>query len=125
MKFQTAAEAIAQGPAKGQTRGDLFTLHAGQLNPTTFAGSGAEYFEPGQGSLTVIAHRDGTHVKVISSYGDCPSVPSDIGARAVQRKQHHNSADTTKDVFIVGYVAPDGTHYGYVPAKAVPFFVFK
>jgi hypothetical protein len=121
----TALDAIKNGAGKdGSHAGPLYSLHAGTYNPTTGTGSGAQFFQKGN-SLLIIAHSDGSHVKAISSAGEQYTKPGAyIGRRATQVKQGSNS-DKRQDVRIVGYVSSNGTHYGHVPDKHVPFFVFK
>lgn len=107
---------------------NLYSLHAGRINPTTLEGTGAQYFEEGQNSLVVLAY-DGSQdkgLRVISSYGEYFTDPkAHIGETAVQLKQQANDKDTHTYVRVVGYRSLSGETTGLVPTKTVNFFVFK
>lgn len=104
-----------------------YTLNSGRINPTqTSIGSGAEYFNKDNGSLTILARSDGSGARAIASYGESYSDPkNELGATAIQYKQGMRSDTKTYDLYVAGYVASDGTKYGYVPDKQVSFFVYK
>lgn len=119
------AEVMANGKGKTLFPETYFSFNAGRLNPMDNTGSGSEYHEKGD-SLVILAEADGKSPRAISGSGDTFREPEgQLGRRAMQTKQNTSGRDAVWYLRVVGYVAADGTRYGWIPDKQVAFFRYK
>ena len=108
------------------SRATHYSLNAGRLNPLDKSGSGAQYFEPGNNSLVILAEADGKSPRAISSSGEAYKDPeSELGAVAIQIKQGGDKDVQRGNLRVLGYVDTRGNRHGWIPNKQIAFFVYK